>query len=988
MGMRYSRGDKMVKTALFIVLLFPLLVIAQNIVINEVMASNHATIFDGDGDAPDWVELYNKESVPVHLPGFGLSDDSLDKLKWQFGGTVIEPEGFLLIFASDKDRHTSPPHANFKISASGETLLLSNAQGIVIDQVDIPASGTDISYARIQDGSFPWVFQPPTPGSRNTGTGIEDAADSISVSLPGGFYSSAIAVSLSAGGSRIFYTMDGSDPDSSQTEYSAPIQIQETAVLKAVSLKENHLPGTPIVHTYFINEATDLPVISLSTDPHHLFDYNDGIYANGPGWTSAEPNHGANFWMDWERPAHIEFYDDEKNRGFSENCGIAIYGAYSRCYAQKSFSVKFKDEYGVSKIEYPLFPDFDVTSFKSFILRNSGNDFKYTHIRDAVMHTLVKDLDIDYLEYRPATTFINGAYWGIYNIREKINEHYVAGRHGVDPDHIDMLEENMAVIHGDSLHYRQLINYISTHDVSTDAAYNMIASMIDLDECILYFAAQAYYNNQDWPGTNIKYWRERSDRGKWRWILYDVDFGFNLYETNGQAEDHISFMLSPVQTRYSNAPWATLLQRKLVANPKIKNQFINQIADLLNTHFKSSRVVGVIHALADHIAGELPRHRKRFGIAGENLDRMISFAQERPGYLRGFVRNYFRCGNDGTLTIQSTQGGSVRLNSLSLKSADMPWNGTYFQGNPVHLTAIPAPGYRFDGWSGDVPSRDAQISLSVGGKTTMAALFSIDSSRAGGIVVNEINYNSSDFFNSGDWIEFYNCSRQSVDMSRWVFTDGEAGHAFAFPAGTVLGSDQYLVLAEDGRAFSLRYPRVSNVIGEMDFGLSGSGEFIKISDEEGRVIDSLVFDDQNPWPAEADGLGATLELSDPTADNASAANWRASPGHGSPGMRNTAETPVDENNIAAIPETFSMFQNFPNPFNSATTVAFALPSRSFVSLKIFDLLGKEVANVVSEEMQAGTHERQWSADHLPGGIYIYCLQAGSLKKAKKMVLLR
>src|SRR3972149_2120634 len=146
------------------------------------------------------------------------------------------------------------------------------------------------------------------------------------------------------------------------------------------------------------------------------------------------------------------------------------------------------------------------------------------------MQTLVKDLDIDYLEYRPATSFINGEYWGIYNIREKINEHYIANRHGVDPDNIDLLENNMKVIQGDSL--------------------------IDLDECILYFAAQAYYDNLDCPGTNIKFWRERSASGKWRWILFGVEFGFGLY-AHGPWEDHIAFMFSPVETRYSNPPWAT-----------------------------------------------------------------------------------------------------------------------------------------------------------------------------------------------------------------------------------------------------------------------------------------------------------------------------------------------------------------------------------------------------------------------------------------------
>ena len=158
----------------------------------------------------------------------------------------------------------------------------------------------------------------------------------------------------------------------------------------------------------------------------------------------------------------------------------------SRAHPQKSFSVKFKD--GIEPLEYKLFPDLDLTTYKAFVLRNSGNDFYNTHMRDAMMQTLIQDLDIDYLEYRPAVTFINGQYWGIYNIREKINEHYVAYHHGVDKDNIDMLENNMEVIHGDTENYQQIINYIDTHDMSTDAAYNFIDSTIDLNLSLIHIS--------------------------------------------------------------------------------------------------------------------------------------------------------------------------------------------------------------------------------------------------------------------------------------------------------------------------------------------------------------------------------------------------------------------------------------------------------------------------------------------------------------------
>ncbi|MGE5860827.1 MAG: CotH kinase family protein, partial [Ignavibacteria bacterium] len=951
----------------------PYFIIPQGIVINEIMSSNHSAIFDEYGEASDWIELYNSGSTQVNLEGYFLSDDSLNINKWQFGNAVIEPAEYLIVFASDKDTNIDYWHTNFKLNASGEIIILSDPDSSIIDQVSIPPSIIDISYARISDGSLPWVFQDPSPGSVNSGAEIMGYADSVSVSLPEGFYSSSASVELTAGTSDIFYTLDGSDPDSGSLKYSGPININETTVLKAISKKENHLPSPVIYRSYFINADTDLPVISLISDPYNLFDPDSGIYTN--------------YTMDWERPAHVEFFEDDKSLGFSEKCGIEIYGSQSANWDQKSITVKFKNDYGASKIEYPLFPDFDVTTFKAFVLRNAGNDWQYTHIRDAVMQTLVKDLDIDYVEYRPATSFINGEYWGIYNIREKINEHYIANRHGVDPDNIDLLENNMTVIQGDSLSYRELIDYISTNDMTTDEAYSYLDSVIDLDECILYFAAQAYYDNMDWPGTNIKFWRERSTSGKWRWILFGLEFGFGLY-SHGEWEDHIQFMFSPVETRYSNPPWATFLQRKLIENPTVRNRFINQIADLLNTNFISERVIELINRLANHISSEITKHRVRWDLAGEDLDKMISFAQNRPAYLRNHVRNYFNCGNNGALTINAAEGGSVQLNTLRLQSGDMPFSGIYFQGNEIHLEAIPAFGYKFDGWSGSATSTEKSISLSVTGSTNLYASFSIDTSAAKEIVINEINYNPANDFDSGDWIELYNISDQPIDISNWYFSDSDSSHKFIFPNGTVIEPDSYLVVVDNDSAFTSRFPDIKNYVSEIGFGLSGSGEFMKLANDASQIIDSLTYDDSLPWPVDADGGGSTLELIDAFSDNSLPENWRASINHGTPGKLNSFLSSADENESNRIPREFLLSQNYPNPFNPTTEIRYSIPHSGYVSLKVYNLLGQEIMTLFNGIQQPGNFEVTFDGKDLSSGIYIYQLRAEGVSISKKFILIK
>jgi len=190
----------------------------QNVVINEVMATNKTTIYDEDGDAPDWIELYNSGSEQLNLSGYYLSDDSTEIKKWQFENSFIQSKGYLLIFASDKDRQTDQLHTNFKIGGNGERIILSDSNGVVVDQIDVPQSYTDISYGRKEDGTEQWVYQNPTPNNANTGELNNGYADSVSVSQSGGFYPSAIDVSLSAGESDIFYTLDGSDPDSTSTK--------------------------------------------------------------------------------------------------------------------------------------------------------------------------------------------------------------------------------------------------------------------------------------------------------------------------------------------------------------------------------------------------------------------------------------------------------------------------------------------------------------------------------------------------------------------------------------------------------------------------------------------------------------------------------------------------------------------------------------------------------------------------------------------------
>ncbi len=1162
-------------------------VLAQEIVINEVMSSNALTLSDEDGDFPDWIELYNNGTISVNLADWGLSDDPADPPKWIFPEIELAPKSFLLVFASGKDRkdvlvewesvlrvgdscrylnvtqnisaswvnpdfndanwllgktglgygdgddstvipqakcvylrqkfnladvnavekiflhidyddafvaylngvevaranigtagirpsfgtsanvpHEAsmyrglPPekfdlssvkgllktgqnclaievhnyqnnssdlsiipflsigyncsglsvrgpapqlhlplsglHTNFKIKSSGEPLLLSDANGHVVDIFDEDSIPADVSKGRYPDGSSDWFFfKDPTPDQPNKSDGYQNFASGVVSSLTPGFYEHSVTVALrpEKGDGTIFYTMDGSVPDEGAQTYQSPILISKTTVLRARIIEKGALPGPVLTHTYFINENTDLPVVSISTNPPNLWDYNSGIYVMGPNAGTDYPYFGANFWQDWEIPAHIEFFEDDKTLGFSTNCGAKIYGAWSRALPQKSLALFFRGRYGLAELNYPVFPDLNVQSFEALVLRNSGNDWSSTMMRDGFMQSLVSNLDMDKQAYRPAVVFLNGQYWGIHNIREKINEHFLASHHHVDPEDIDLLEGNQNVIDGDNERYQEMIHYIESHTMNSDESRAYLERQMDVNEYFDYMITEIYLNNTDWPGNNIKYWRDYSPGGRWRWILYDTDFGFGLFDDKGYMKNTLEFALEENGPGWPNPPWSTFLFRKILENETLKKRFINYFADNLNVTFATNRVLKILQNTKNQILAEMPRHLNRWQQSysdwQSNTDRLVTFARFRKAYCWQHLMQHFDLSSmvNVEITLADSGMGQIKLNDHILTGQN--FNGYYFPEIRIKIEAIPKSGYRFVGWQGSftTPNRDLQFFPYK--SVQLTAQFEKSETTSGNIVINEINYHSADSFDSGDWIELCNPTQQDKDCSGWIFKDEKDDHKFVFPANTIVPADSYLVLIASQTKFSSCFPNVHNIIGSFDFGLSASGELIRLYDSEGHLIDSLVYDDKAPWPEQADGEGATLELLNPFRDNRLAENWAASAGHGTPGRQNSVFTSVKMKNKSPLVQDFILFQNYPNPFNPQTKIVYQLAKGGDVHLAVYDALGRIVSVLVQGKQAAGKHSVIFKADQLASGIYFCVLKYNhSGTRIKKIVLLR
>lgn len=1003
---------------------------SQTIVINEVMASNAITIKDEDGDSPDWIELYNISQNAIDLNGFGLSDDAADPFKWTFPSVTLQPDKFLIFFASGKNRSewlhwetiidwgdqwryrlgtSEPPadwrtvgfddsnwylgasgfgygdnddativplvisvfvrkaftiadknaiskallhvdyddafvaylnnveiaranietvrdhpafnqtawtyreaqmyqggkpeqfvlndvpslfqngknvlaiqvhnhginssdlslipflsigfstplsdssqgmsqhldpiinflHTNFKISADGERITFNHSNGQSLDQIDAGKLATDISYGRQPDGGASWFyFNQPTPGVANTTHGFQFVAGEPLFSHQSGFYEQSFLLTMtpSSPQSSIYYSLDGSTPSTSSHLYQTPIPILRTTVIRARELLPNALPGKTITRSYFMNEAITLPVVSLTTDPPNLWDPDSGIYVLGRNYEPNPPHFGANFWQDWERPVHVEFFEPDGELGFNLDAGMMIFGGWSRDFAQKSLTIFARSRYGDGEIEYQIFPDKPIDQFEAIVLRNSGNDWLSTLSRDGMMQSLLKNTDLDIQAYRPAVIFLNGEYWGILNIREKINEHFLAANRDVDPANIDLLENQGWHIHGDEIHYRAMLDYVSTHDMQLQTILDSIKTMMDVDNFMDYQIAQIYFDNTDWPGNNIKFWRPRTADGRWKWIVFDTDFGFGLWDAAAYRNSTLEFATAENGPGWPNPPWSTFLLRKLLENPQFKTDFINRCADHLNVTFHPNRVNQHIDAIKAMIEPEIQRHQARW--AGsirnwrQNVQVLKQFANFRSTYVKAHFITKFQLNGMAriTLDIAPPEAGHLKVNSLLL--TQFPWQGDYFNGIPIHIEAIPEENYRFVGWSDSAFNYNQKISVT---------------------------------------------SSQDVILTAY--------------------------------------------------------------------------------------------------------------------FKETSMTAIEHNKNDGL--EFSLGQNYPNPFNSSTFICYELPENSYVIITIFNLNGQEIARLVNQYEQAGRHRLEWNTlneREISSGMYFYKIEADSKKggfaEVKKMLFLK
>ena len=666
---------------------------------------------DYEGGDAGWVELFNRSADTVDLSGKYLTDDSEEPFKWMFGDVKISPDEFMIVFMSGKNLTVTrngvlEPHAGFKLDKDGENLYLVNGDGQILDYVEYPKLPPEMSWSlgTLSDGvSLGFGYSEPSPYGETVGTVVptrSPSVDSLVELPPSGFYAEPFVVSFPKN-ATVRCAVGGAAP-TAESPVTTALRIDTTKTIRCASFVAGALSGEELVRTYVFESAPTIPAVFLTTDPKSLFDPDSGLFMKGNFPDGKVPEKGANYWQDKEIPVVVELMEkDAAAPSFVKLAGLQVYGNYSRIKSEKSVAITFREKYGDKRLNYALFPDYpEQHEYKSFILRNFGNNFGMDYVRDRLGSSIGDDLGLDSRHGRYAVVYYNGEYYGIQDLRERSNEYYFETRYGMNPDDIDLLDADNSVSAGSAVDYETLIDWLESHNLADDENYAYVVSQIDIDNYLNYVHTELYVDNRDWPANNLKKWRNSKLQTKWKWILFDLDFGFDsghsLYANNvfeyATAEDGRS---------WPNGPEYTFLLRKLLENSEFKSAFINRLAVLFQKNFESSKLIARVKKMMAEIQSEIPRDQKRWNHSAsemeKELERVEEFVKTRAAVMTKELQEFFELGNEASVTLTVDGPGKILVQSLPIDEEKMTVN--FFEDYPVTLLAEPYSGSTFVGWS-------------------------------------------------------------------------------------------------------------------------------------------------------------------------------------------------------------------------------------------------------------------------------------------------
>lgn len=622
---------------LLALLLCALAVCAQaDVIINEAMSST-ATFVSGRHD--DWVELYNSANKQVSLKGWYLSNDPYNLTRWAFPDTAkIAKGGYLVVYCAGEtvtDGQKNALYANFKISAKGDEIYLTDPEGNT-SSVVFGAQYGNVSSGIPANGEGWHYLETATPGKANSSLYFDDRAEEPVIETAAGFYENTVTVTLrGAAGQEIRYTTDCSEPTRTSPLYEGPITLSKTTVIRARAFAEDLLGSTTAGSTYFINDPTPtaVSVVSIYTDNDYFFSNKMGILVKGSGSV-------ANYNKDWEYPVQIEYFDETGVRRLVQMGTTRVAGHSSRGLRQKSLSVFARSAFGSDTFDCAFFDNRDYTSYSAIQLRSTNSDYRSCRLRDAVLGEVSDGLGLYYQAGRPIILYINGEYYGHYNLREKANKDSLAQWEGITDEDtikgIDILEgtgvNKTQIIKGDNADWVELINFCKTHDLNKDDNLQYVLDRLDVDSMFSYAIFNMMIGNYD--AGNVRVYRFPG--GKWKFMLHDIEAGC----MNSKEAPADSFLRAKAakSSQFPHWPLAAVLEV-----PEYKDLFLRRTAEIVESNFFYSTWVGPIYEKwFATLSALMPRHIAKFRHFtfkewDTNVHASMYYARVRPKLVIGFI---------------------------------------------------------------------------------------------------------------------------------------------------------------------------------------------------------------------------------------------------------------------------------------------------------------------------------------------------------------
>ena len=589
---------------------------SHGLYINEIMST-------GSGD--DWLEIYNAGDRSADLAGMGLSDSADHPRRWQFPeGAIVPAKGYLTVYLTGSEGESGIQGgrfcANFGL-ATGETATLCLPDGTLVDRVTLFEQFKNVSYGRAEGHERYRYFAEATPGAANARESYARKASDVTFSEAGGQHSEKkLTVALSSDADvKIYYTTDGSDPTTRSKAYTGPLKLSQSTVVKAVAWRDDVIPSDLCVQSFILGAEHTVRIVSVS-GKHSELDGSSGMLNTGVKGAGSE--------------AYVEIYEPDGTRVIAQKCLMKLAGHSTREHeAQKGFSLRARKEYGEGYFDYPLFSNRDYTSYKSFVMRASGQDCRQTFMRDSILSALAAGTSVMYRETEVCVAYVNGRYWGVYNMRERVSDDMAAQFHGWDePDDVEMGEGKGTSSEG----FSGMMSWVRSHDLSKDENVEKLREWVDIENYLEYVMLEMYANNQDLG--NVGFYRNSKADDVWRWSLFDLDLSYQL------SGDNVTGWLHG-DTVGSITEQSNVLFKKLMSNAGMRDWFLRRMGELLATTFSAQHVTSLIEAryavLQPEMAAECKRWNwsvatwKRYGA------RMTSYAKSRPKNLIKYLTDDF-----------------------------------------------------------------------------------------------------------------------------------------------------------------------------------------------------------------------------------------------------------------------------------------------------------------------------------------------------------